>query len=172
MTWLLETPACFEGYCWIRAWERLRCSLMIWLLDAKWWPPLTLQCLSISSLLGRSDPTPGFHRWRNSQLTADGVIGFLASIRLSIRSVFLISTSDWRGPSPQERLGRSYPHQMLTFAKPIQSSTRNLSRWLESQAFISLSVHSPMAGPTGDKKRDGALPDLGERIHQLDWSTE
>lgn len=58
---LLEIPACCRGCHWIMAWGWLRCSLIDW-----WWPRPNLQCLSVSPLPGRPDPTTEFHDWRHS----------------------------------------------------------------------------------------------------------
>lgn len=63
------------------------------------------------------------------------------------RSVFLMSTSDWSGPSAQESFLGSHPHQLLTIAKPIQTPFQNpirdLSRFPELEICIPLDVSPP-----------------------------
>lgn len=76
-------------------------------------------------------------------------------------SVLLMSTLHWRGPSPQERLGRCYPHKMLTVAKPILSSIGN------PHVFISLGVLLPNGRSKRRLKKVWRLPGLGGRVHQL-----
>lgn len=40
------------------------------------------------------------------------------------KSAFLMSTSDWRGPSPQESSKGSHPQSLLTVVEPIQTLSK------------------------------------------------